>query len=197
MLIINYKILSYLSLLVIIQRSQLRHPVTRFVISFKLLTTRYYSAHSTKVVLRTKLGDSKLDPNWVAGFVDDEGCFHVYIRKKNNSKLGWQVKLRFSIGLHQKDQAILEYIQRKNYLGVGHIYKQGLNSVRFVIQSIEDLTKITEHLDLFPLFTEKRKDYERPFFFKKGMFVIKKKYIFFSITNFLKLLCLLCKRMNI
>ena len=93
----------------------------------------------------------------------------IDIAKSKVNKIGWQVKLRFSIGLHKKDQAILEYIQI--YLGVGHIYKQGLNSVRFVIQSIEDLTKITEHLDLFPLFTEKRRDYE---LFKIALSIMQK-----------------------
>ena len=130
---------------------------------------QFYSHRFYTTVVQLSEKQIRFNDWFLTGFVDGEGCFSIDIAKSKVYKTGWQIKLRFSIGLHKKDQAILEYIQI--YLGVGHIYKQGLNSVRFVIQSIEDLTKITEHLDLFPLFTEKRRDYE---LFKIALSIMQK-----------------------
>jgi hypothetical protein len=54
-----------------------------------------------------------LNPNWVIGFVDAEGCFRISIIKNKNIKgkaLPLSVRLYFQIGLHRKDEAILELI---------------------------------------------------------------------------------------
>jgi sorbitol-specific phosphotransferase system component IIC len=40
-----------------------------------------------------------LDPQWLAGFTDAEGCFLVSIFKSNN-KIGSTVKLRFTLTQH-------------------------------------------------------------------------------------------------
>jgi len=49
--------------------------------------------------------NNKLDPNYVTGFTDGEGCFYIGISpEKNNS--GYRVKLSFQIGLHKKDLAL-------------------------------------------------------------------------------------------
>ena len=76
--------------------------------STKLLTTRFYSTSSkkaeAKVVQRTDREICQLDPNWVTGFVDGEGCFHVAVRKNENLKLGWEVMPGFTIVLHNKDK---------------------------------------------------------------------------------------------
>lgn len=80
-----------------------------------------YSTESNKVLL----ADSKfnLDPNWIRGFVDGEGCFSIIILKYPQYKLGWRTKTMFSITLHQKDITILENIQAC-FGGIGKIYPQ-------------------------------------------------------------------------
>ena len=66
--------------------------------------------------------------------------------------------MRFSLGLHDKDKAILEKL--KESLGAGQIYRHGPQSVAFQVQSLKDLENIIKHFDNFPLMTEKFADYE-------------------------------------
>ena len=42
----------------------------------------------------------RLDPHWVSGFVDGEGCFHVSINKFPKMSIGWQVLPEFRIVQH-------------------------------------------------------------------------------------------------
>jgi len=39
---------------------------------------------------------NKLNPNWVTGFVDGEGCFTVNITEDKRCKLGWQIRPKFT-----------------------------------------------------------------------------------------------------
>jgi hypothetical protein len=32
--------------------------------------------------------NNKLNPNWITGFVDGEGCFKVYLNKRKDRKSG-------------------------------------------------------------------------------------------------------------
>lgn len=59
-------------------------------------------------------------PNWLVGFVDGEGCFHVKI-KNAKSSLGYQVLITFSIAQHSRDEFLLNKIT--DYLGCGKIEK--------------------------------------------------------------------------
>ena len=61
-----------------------------------------------------------------------EGCLHIPITENKNYKLGWEVRLIFTIGVDEKDHALLEQI--KNYFGVGLICKQGQNSIQFRVE---------------------------------------------------------------
>lgn len=61
---------------------------------------------------------NKLDPNWVTGFVDAEGCFSVIV--EISEPLKWKVRISFEINLHEKDSDILYKIQ--SFFGVGAIY---------------------------------------------------------------------------
>ena len=39
----------------------------------------------------------RLDANWVVGFVDGEGCFHVGMNRQPKMRLGWQVLPDFRV----------------------------------------------------------------------------------------------------
>jgi len=97
-----------------------------------------------------------INPLWLTGFIDGEGCFHTSIYK-NNNKIGWAVKIEFEIRLHVKDKVLLEEIQ--NYFQVGNIFINSRQGVSFRIQSPKDLAKIIDLLDLYPLRTQKLSDY--------------------------------------
>ena len=100
-----------------------------------------------------------MDPWFLTGFVDGEGCFSVIVIRSNKLKTGWVVHPKFSISLHQKDKALLEQIQ-SYFCGAGSIIKQGPLSIQFQIQSVKDLKVIIDHFERYPLITQKRADYE-------------------------------------
>jgi hypothetical protein len=97
-----------------------------------------------------------LNPLWLTGFIDGEGCFHISIYK-NKNKVGWAVKIEFEIRLHARDKVLLKEIQ--NYFQVGNIFINSREGISFRIQSPKDLAKIVEFLDLYPLRTQKFSDY--------------------------------------
>ena len=55
-----------------------------------------------------------MNPWFITGFTDGEGCFTIGVVKNKKYKVGLTVKLRFKIGLHVKDRPLLEGI--KNFL---------------------------------------------------------------------------------
>lgn len=99
----------------------------------------------------------KLDPNWVTGFVDAEGCFSIIIEIPNSLK--WKVRTSFEINLHEKDKDILYKIQ--SFFGVGAVYHRPdrKKSVYRVtnIKYIKDV--IIPHFTNYPLISKKRADF--------------------------------------
>lgn len=59
----------------------------------------------------TSIKNQQLNPYFVTGFTDAEGCFLIGIYKTNNYNIGWQVQLVFSIDLHSRAKTLLESIQ--------------------------------------------------------------------------------------
>lgn len=98
-----------------------------------------------------------INPHYLTGFIDAEGCFNVSILKNSELVTGWQINPTFQISLHTKDKVLLELIQRS--LGVGSIYKHGDNSLYYRIFGLNNLSVIIKHLDSYPLLTEKQADY--------------------------------------
>lgn len=85
----------------------------------------------------TYLNSNFINPWFLTGFADGEGCFIISVYKTKDVKIGWRVILGFVIGLHEKDKVILENI--KIYLGIGKIYKLGSNSIQYKIQSFSEI----------------------------------------------------------
>jgi len=50
----------------------------------------------------------KLNPSFVSGLTDGEGCFTLSLTRDNKYNTGWRVKPVFSLGVHKKDRALLE-----------------------------------------------------------------------------------------
>lgn len=99
-------------------------------------------------------GSHQLNPNYITGFVDGEGCFHITIANKTGYKTGYSVNLVFSIGLHSKDTELLRSIQAYfGGIGILSVYK---NKVLWRVLSVKELKVIIDHFDNYPLMTYKR-----------------------------------------
>jgi len=100
---------------------------------------------------------SNISPWFITGFTDAEGSFYASIIKDKTYKTGWQVRLFFSIGLHKKDKALLEEIQK--FFGVGKVYLKNKDVVNYAVWQVKDLQVIREHFEKYPLITKKHEDF--------------------------------------
>ena len=98
-----------------------------------------------------------LDPHWVTGFVDAEGCFSVIIEIPKENK--WKVKISFEINLHEKYQDILYKIQF--FFGVGAVYHRPdrKKSVYRVTNVTYIKNVIIPHFLKYPLISKKGGDF--------------------------------------
>lgn len=129
----------------------------------------------------TTVSPSVIDPWFLTGFTDAEGYFGVNVLKNSASTLGYRVNLTFTIGLHNKDLALLEKI-RDYFNGIGNITKLGEESSQFRVTSIEELRAIIDHFDTYPLLTQKGGDF---LLFKQiyNMIVIKQHLSLEGLNN--------------
>ena len=59
-----------------------------------------------------------LSPEWLAGFVDGEGCFHIGISKHSELKFGYQILPELTVVQHQRDIELLHRIRTFMKCGV-------------------------------------------------------------------------------
>jgi len=98
-----------------------------------------------------------MNPWFVTGFTDGEGCFWIDVYKDNTYKTGWRVKLFYQINLHIKDKALLEQIQK--FFNAGNMYNSP-TAIRYYVSSVKDLQIIIQHFDKYALLSQKRADFE-------------------------------------
>ena len=77
----------------------------------------------------------ELDPQWVVGFVDGEGCFSVSLHRNPNvrSTGGWQVHPTFQVYQHMRYRAVLEALI--SVFGCGRLRSKGPNSSVWTLPS--------------------------------------------------------------
>ena len=100
----------------------------------------------------------KLDAQWIAGFVDGEGCFHVGINPHKEMTAGFQVLPEFTVVQHQRDVQVLHAL--KSYFGCGVVRVNHGDRMAYRVRGIKDLSErivpfFTEH----PLKTKKNVDF--------------------------------------
>lgn len=96
------------------------------------------------------------DPNWLAGFINAEGCFFVKI---SDSKTGSAVGLRFQVTQHSRDEILLKTFI--SYLGCGKYSLRPNNKVGdFLVASFSDINeKIIPFFAKHPISGAKALDY--------------------------------------
>ena len=100
----------------------------------------------------------RLDPRWVAGFVDGEGCFHVSINRHPRMRIGWQVLPEFRIVQHSRDEAVLHGL-REFFQGGKVVVNHG-DRKELRIRRLPELEKVITIFETYPLKTRKRQDFE-------------------------------------
>ena len=106
----------------------------------------------------------RLAPEYVAGFVDGEGCFSVSIHPHPTVRYGrrWLVAPCFQVYQHRDHRAILEQLQEN--FGCGHIRPKGPKSsvLTYSVYRRRDLeTAIITYFERHPFLILKRDDFTK------------------------------------
>jgi LAGLIDADG endonuclease len=121
-------------------------------------------SESSQLFLRTENAmaadnqQESLDPKWVVGFVDGEGCFHVSINRQPRMTIGWQVLPEFRVVQHSNDEAILNRLQQFFKSGAVVVNHDTRKELR--IRRLEDLNRVVVFFNEHPLQTKKQKDFQ-------------------------------------
>jgi len=112
-----------------------------------------------------------LNAQWVVGFVDGEGCFHIGINKNQEMTLGIQVLPEFTVVQHEVDQQVLYAL--KDYFGCGVVRKNHGTRLSYRVRGHENLLqKILPFFEKHQLKTRKRVDFAK---FRKVVLLMEKK----------------------
>ena len=111
-----------------------------------------------KNVMSADNQQERLDANWIVGFVDGEGCFHVGINRMPKMQVGFQVLPEFRVVQHQRDEKVLYQLQ--NYFGFGIVTKNHGERKEFRVRGLENLNNIVRFFQEYPLKTSKQKNFE-------------------------------------
>ncbi len=111
-----------------------------------------------------------LDAQWIVGFVDGEGCFHVGISKHPDMKLGFQVLPEFTVVQHERDVQVLHAL--KAYFGFGVVRKNHGDRMAYRVRDLDHLIKrILPFFIEHPLKTKKNVDFRK---FRKVCLLMEK-----------------------
>ena len=111
-----------------------------------------------------------LNAQWIVGFVDGEGCFHVGINQNDSMSLGFQVLPEFTVVQHEVDEQVLHAF--KAYFRCGVVRKNHGTRLSYRVRGQENLRdRIIPFFENHKLKTRKRVDFEK---FRKVILLIEK-----------------------
>ena len=100
----------------------------------------------------------QLDAQWIVGFVDGEGCFHVSINPHAEMSVGQQVSPEFTVVQHERDVQILHAL--KAYFGCGVVRRNHKDRMAYRVRGKEHLLqRIIPFFMAHPLKSKKNVDF--------------------------------------
>lgn len=123
--------------------------------------------------------NSKLNPYYLDGLVDGEGCFSISFNRHKNNRI--EVRLIFEIELREDDKEILTRVQKT--LGCGNIYylnyaryRKWKPHFKYKVSNLKDITqKIIPFFNRYPLQAKKKKSFK--LFSKVASLMLLKKHL--------------------
>lgn len=101
---------------------------------------------------------AKLHAQWIVGFVDGEGCFHVALNHNKTLRFGKQILPEFTVVQHLSNVDILHRL--KQYWKCGVVRKNHGDRMCFRVRKLDDLiTTIIPFFEKHPLKTKKHIDF--------------------------------------
>ena len=112
----------------------------------------------------------ELNADWVVGFVDGEGCFHVSLNRHAEMTTGFQVLPEFVIVQHERDKQILHGLKR--FFKGGVVRRNHGDRFCLRIRKLSVLMDVCEFFLHHPLKTKKHIDFRK---FRKILLQMEKK----------------------
>ena len=112
------------------------------------LKVNYYRNYSTLTSI-TNERFVRVDPWFITGFTDAEGCFMCNIIKKPKYKVGWEIQRVFQIKLHVKDFLVILGIQHS--LGNIGTVDSNQSTCTFRVRKFQEIIQLIEFFDKYPL----------------------------------------------
>lgn len=102
-----------------------------------------------------------LNPWYVSGLTEGEGCFHISFNIRKKLKVGIETRPSFSISLNRRDLMLLQGVHQ--YFDCGSIrYSKSDRTYKYESRSILDLiSKIIPHFEKYALHGSKQNDFIR------------------------------------
>lgn len=110
----------------------------------------------------------ELSPDWVAGFADGAGCFHVSVQRHPSRAIGYQVLPEFVVVQHRGDVQVLYALKRFFRCGVVRPHQEDRCAYR--VRRLECLERICDFFLQHPLKTRKNVEVRR---FRKIVLLMK------------------------
>ena len=82
----------------------------------------------------------KLETQWIVGFVDGEGCFHIGISAHAEMTMGVQILPEFTVVQHKRDIQVLHAL--KAHFGCGVVRVNHGDRMSYRVRKFEHLSKI-------------------------------------------------------
>jgi LAGLIDADG endonuclease len=100
----------------------------------------------------------QLEAQWIVGFVDGEGCFHVSVNPHAEMSVGYQVLPEFTVVQYERDIQILHAL--KAHFECGVVRKNHGDRMAYRVRGKEHLLqKIVPFFMAHPLKTKKHVDF--------------------------------------
>ena len=102
----------------------------------------------------------QLDAQWIVGFVDGEGCFHVGINPHLEMTAGFQVLPEFTVVQHKRDVQVLHAL--KGHFDCGVVRVNHADRLAYRVRALEHLRdRIVPFFVRHPLKTSKNVDFHK------------------------------------
>lgn len=105
---------------------------------------------------------TKLEAQWIVGFVDGEGCFNLDVHRKQDMRWGLQMQPEFTVVQNEVEIQILHALKDYFQCGSVSVNRKDHNGTRyhFRVKSVKDLQeKIVPFFEKHPLKTKKNVEF--------------------------------------
>jgi LAGLIDADG endonuclease len=101
---------------------------------------------------------AKFQAQWIVGFVDGEGCFHIALNTNPHLRFGKQILPEFTVVQHQRDVDILYGL--KSYWQCGVVRQNHGDRMCYRVRKLDDLLyRIVPFFEKHPLKTKKHVEF--------------------------------------